>query len=254
MQKLKHIAEFGLLERLLSELRQAQDGGAAFEALCRTAGAVGFHVGMFSSKLSGPGWFENISETTYPVEWVERYIAMGYQKTDPTRRFGPLIPHPFFWREILPLVRKKELIVLEEAQDFGLAAGVTVPLYSGGSLVGGLGLSSASRHVEDARLKAILGLAGHIFMTFYENFVHERNKTQANVLISQAAPTCLTKKEMEVLLRLTLGAGNLQIAASTNTSERAVEFHVRNIFVKLGVSNRVSAVVRAVKLGLIDLD
>lgn len=55
----------------------------------------------------------------------------------------------------------------------------------------------------------------------------------------------LTKREKEVLDHLARGCSNRQIARSLGISERTVKNHLRNIFTKLGVSDRTSAVVKA---------
>lgn len=55
----------------------------------------------------------------------------------------------------------------------------------------------------------------------------------------------LTKREKEVLDQLARGYSNRQIARSLGISERTVKNHLRNIFTKLGVGDRTSAVVKA---------
>ncbi|QIZ39802.1 response regulator transcription factor [Saccharopolyspora sp. ASAGF58] len=55
----------------------------------------------------------------------------------------------------------------------------------------------------------------------------------------------LTKREREVLDQLVRGRSNREIARSLGISERTVKNHLRNIFTKLGVGDRTSAVVKA---------
>lgn len=55
----------------------------------------------------------------------------------------------------------------------------------------------------------------------------------------------LTKREKEVLDHLARGCSNRQIARSLGISERTVKNHLSNIFTKLGVGDRTSAVVKA---------
>ncbi|MBQ0924897.1 response regulator transcription factor [Saccharopolyspora terrae] len=55
----------------------------------------------------------------------------------------------------------------------------------------------------------------------------------------------LTKREREVLDHLARGCSNRQIGRSLGISERTVKNHLRNIFTKLGVGDRTSAVVKA---------
>jgi DNA-binding NarL/FixJ family response regulator len=61
----------------------------------------------------------------------------------------------------------------------------------------------------------------------------------------------LTNREREVLVRVTEGMTNRQIACSLNTSVRTVEFHVSNILKKLGVMSRMGAALWAKEHGLL---
>jgi PAS domain S-box-containing protein len=64
----------------------------------------------------------------------------------------------------------------------------------------------------------------------------------------------LTKREKEVLSWVMAGKSNSEISAILKVSEHCIDFHLRNIFRKLGVSSRVGAALRGVQMGLIDPD
>ena len=55
----------------------------------------------------------------------------------------------------------------------------------------------------------------------------------------------LTKREVVVLKLISMGCSNRQIAARLFISEQTVKKHMRNIFTKLEVSNRVAALRRS---------
>ena len=61
----------------------------------------------------------------------------------------------------------------------------------------------------------------------------------------------LNERALEVLHLLAKGARNKEIAAQLFISERTVEYHLSNIFLKLGVSNRTEAAQAAVARGII---
>jgi len=60
--------------------------------------------------------------------------------------------------------------------------------------------------------------------------------------IHQNPLTSLTRRELEVLASIAAGQTNKQIAAVQGVSPNTVKFHVKNLFEKLGVSNRSQAV------------
>ena len=64
----------------------------------------------------------------------------------------------------------------------------------------------------------------------------------------------LTEREMSVLFYLTQGLINEEIAEKLHISVHTVKAHLEAIYDKLAVSNRVQAAIKAVILGLIDLN
>ena len=63
----------------------------------------------------------------------------------------------------------------------------------------------------------------------------------------------LTHRELEVLELLAEGLANKGIAERLRISDQTVKFHVASIMGKLGTSNRVETVRRAVRRGLLSL-
>ena len=60
----------------------------------------------------------------------------------------------------------------------------------------------------------------------------------------------LTGRELEVLLEMTKGATDKEIAQRTHVSTTTVKSHIRSIFRKIGARNRTQAVVYVLKSGL----
>lgn len=61
----------------------------------------------------------------------------------------------------------------------------------------------------------------------------------------------LTKRELEVLIKVANGMFNREIAISLNISERTVKNHISNIFKKIQVSDRTQAAVFAIRNDII---
>jgi DNA-binding NarL/FixJ family response regulator len=73
--------------------------------------------------------------------------------------------------------------------------------------------------------------------------------------VGQQAPPrvepVLSNREVDVLRLVAAGKANREIAESLSISENTVKFHLKNILIKLNVSNRTEAVMVAVKRELI---
>lgn len=63
----------------------------------------------------------------------------------------------------------------------------------------------------------------------------------------------LSDREYEVLSLMAKGRNNKAIASELNISENTVKFHVTNVMIKLGASDRTHAVVKALRQGIIKL-
>lgn len=90
----------------------------------------------------------------------------------------------------------------------------------------------------------------HIFFFFYEklpNGVGEKSfiiKTFAEnlSLMNTELKSKLSEKELEIIKLLEKGLSNKSISLQCNISENTVKFHLKNIFKKLDVHNRVEAI------------
>ena len=61
----------------------------------------------------------------------------------------------------------------------------------------------------------------------------------------------LTRREAEVLTLIVRGASSKQVADRLFVSKRTVDFHLANIYQKLGAKNRLQALREATRRGLL---
>ena len=64
----------------------------------------------------------------------------------------------------------------------------------------------------------------------------------------------LTEREQNVLYYLAQGFVNSEIGEKLHISVHTVKAHLEAIYCKFGVKNRVQAVIKAVMLGIVDLN
>jgi DNA-binding NarL/FixJ family response regulator len=72
---------------------------------------------------------------------------------------------------------------------------------------------------------------------------------EVTIAISVAPPAVLTARELEVLRLLAEGLSNKAIAGVLGVSPRTINFHLDNLYAKLGVASRTEAVIYALREG-----
>lgn len=65
--------------------------------------------------------------------------------------------------------------------------------------------------------------------------------------MQDSQPNPLTEREVEILLWMAKGYSNQQIAEQLSVTKKTAGFHVGKILQKMGVENRVQAVVEAIR-------
>ncbi|MBX7055059.1 MAG: response regulator transcription factor [Pyrinomonadaceae bacterium] len=76
----------------------------------------------------------------------------------------------------------------------------------------------------------------------------------ARILSEHVGKEELTPAESNVLRMVVGGMSNKEIAFALDVSENTVKTHIQNIFSKIGVSDRTSATMTAIKRGLVRID
>jgi serine/threonine protein kinase/DNA-binding CsgD family transcriptional regulator len=85
----------------------------------------------------------------------------------------------------------------------------------------------------------------------FEARAHPHGGLELAIRFSIEAPAQLTSREVEVLQLLAEGLSNKEIAQALVITPRTVNFHLDNIYSKLGVSSRTEAAIYALRHGLV---
>jgi len=181
--------------------------------------------------------------TNYPNDWLMMYGKKQFESIDPVLRYGAVASRPFCWDglpERLPL-SKRQLQFMGAGKEAGLYDGVGIPLHGPRGEVSGIGLASSSGGADAGQHLSVLNALAHQFHLNYWAFSEQSDRPEI----------LLTDREREVLHWCAQGKSNWAIGEILGISEHGVEFHVRNILKKLEVDSRVTAVVKALHLGLI---
>jgi DNA-binding NarL/FixJ family response regulator len=115
------------------------------------------------------------------------------------------------------------------------------------------GWALVSPDAPEAELKAAIQAAAQGFTVLPPNILEqllERN-SEPHYNLDDAPLEALTLRELEVLEALSQGLANKHIAKQLEISQSTVKFHIAQIYAKLNVSSRVSAVNLAIRHGLI---
>jgi NarL family two-component system response regulator LiaR len=118
---------------------------------------------------------------------------------------------------------------------------------------------SSRQEIADAIRKVLIGespLNQELGMQLLRRLLDKEEKEKALQTLEEQPRACLlgelTQREVEVLRLMARGRTNQQIARSLLVSLSTVKKHVHNITSKLGASDRVQAVVKAIELDVFD--
>ncbi|MFN3232137.1 MAG: autoinducer binding domain-containing protein [Alphaproteobacteria bacterium] len=212
----------------------------------RAIGDFGFDLVMYNSTRAFEAEEADNSSlilTNYPTDWLTMYGTKEFETIDPVLRYGTVASRPFSWdglSERLPL-SKRQMDFMGAGKEAGLYDGVGIPLHGPRGEVSGIGLASSSGGAELSQSLSVLNALAHQFHLNYWAFSEQPEIVEVS----------LTEREREVLHWCAQGKSNWAIGEILGISEHGVEFHVRNILKKLEVDSRVTAVVKALHLGLI---
>ncbi|NJO62379.1 MAG: hypothetical protein HC836_30390 [Richelia sp. RM2_1_2] len=184
--------------------------------------------------------------TNYPEKWIAKYKEKNYMDLDPVLKYAKIVNHAFSWKEVRSKTSTTHKIDLfwADAEAHGLVCGISIPLHGPNSLSFIMSVASSMPISCSActNLDELQIVAYQFYLSYTTiNVTDELYKLEL----------IITKREKEILAWSAQGKSAWDISIILGISENTVNFHLKNIIKKLDVTNKVAAVVKAIRLGFI---
>ena len=198
--------------------------------------------GSMSSK---PEADEKRHIVTFDITWIDYYVDRDYGPLDPVFSWVAAARGPFTWAdaERSSHLTGSQVEFLRESEDAGLNNGFSVPLRGPDGQLSALYVAASSNASPSAEAFQTCSLLGQHFHNVGVGLKDDAKRDSPG--------TTLTHREREVLLWCAHGKSNWAIGEILGISAHGVRFHVQNIYKKLDANSRIAAVVKAIRLGLI---
>lgn len=183
---------------------------------------------------------------TYPPSWVQHYVANDYLRIDPVvigcfQRF-----HPVDWKALDWSAKAAQAFRAEAAQAGVGNQGYSIPV-RGPS--GQFALFSVSSDTDDATWANFTEKNGRDLVICAHSFNQKALELEKRRMPEPVKP--LSGREVDVLTYLAMGYSRGQVAQTLQISEHTLRAYVESARFKLGATNTMHAIARAVSEGLI---
>ncbi|MGY2375471.1 LuxR family transcriptional regulator [Pseudomonas sp. SDO524_S393] len=226
----------------LPKLEGENEITSVFEMVVNHTYELGFQYCSFTmSSQSLDYQTEPIQLNNYPNEWNTRYKKAHYFEVDPTVSHCKRCVLPFVWEQ---KAFNATPDLWELAQSMGMHLGWTQSVHDFQGVFSMLTLGRGEGQVSPEELYE---KAGQVLWLCHAMHAVVVQKYAAQPGVN--APSKLTSRETEILKWSAMGKTASDIAVILCLSERTIGFHLGNACKKLGVHNKIAAVLRASKMG-----
>jgi len=234
----------------LDELRKKLHAATSIEdlrACCKQeAKDLGFNSFVYALRV--PTNFTNaqlVIVDGYPQGWVKRYFEAAYFDVDPVMHWCKTQVLPLIWSDLVLAEGSLARKMMQEAADFGLRDGVTMPVHSPQGELGILSMSiDASREVTRPILQRTLP-----YIQLMASHLHHAVRRLSATALPDAPE--MSARVNECLRWAAEGKTTGEIAQILGISDSTVNFHLNNAMQKLNVVNRQQGIGKVALQGLI---
>lgn len=181
----------------------------------------------------------------YPDTWNELYEKQDYISSDPTIRLGLRSSKLIIWSDDVFLSTDR---LWEDARDAGLRVGLAQSSREANGTAGLLSLSRGHEQLSELELNSLKAQ-----ISWLSQITHTAMSRLLAPTLAPEINTPLTNRETEVLKWAAAGKTSAETAQIIDLSERTTLFHINNAIQKLNCTNKTSAAVKAVSLGLLEV-
>jgi DNA-binding CsgD family transcriptional regulator len=209
--------------------------------------AYGFRaLAYFAANRGGPSGGRkgfNVFHYGFPKDITRTYFEEGLGEHDPIPGLALSLGKPLRWSEIWHVIEpdEKALHYHERMQALELGDGYSLPVYGPSGRNATL---AVGRPVDD-------GAFDHHSVDEMHLLAQAAHMHLCQLLPDRPLPKPLSARELEILDWVARGKSNSVIADILDLSGATVDTYLRRIYDKLDVSDRTSAAVRGVGMGLI---
>lgn len=199
---------------------------------------------IMATHLRRLNWNQGFVFNNLDPEFLAQVRARGYDSHAIIASSAANRQEPYFWSQVGSFVQltqeQKEYLAFLKA--YGFRDGVTVPVFGA---KGSVALVAGCAKSQDLKIAP----ADLLDLQLVCTFVHKRYLQICGA--SDAELPNLTRREREVLTWMAQGKSTSVIADILGVSEHTVDTLIRRMFFKLGVNDRISAVLKGVGAGLV---
>lgn len=228
----------------LPKLEGENEITSVFEMVINKTYELGFQYCSFKMSSQQPqNQTQPIDMNNYPNEWSSLYNQAHFFEVDPVVQHCKSSVLPIVWEEN---TFKDAPSLWSLANTLGVNVGWTQAVHDFQGVFSMLTLARREGRVSPEELYE---KAGHVLWLCH---AMHAVVVQKYAETSDARPASkLTPREREILMWSGKGKTAADIAAILCLSERTVGFHICSCFKKLGVNNKIAAVLSAARSGII---
>ena len=236
------------VDAFIAAIEDAKSLDEIFQILRPHVEELGFQKFAYWLVWPPEGPRRSIYINSYPIDWMEYYMANNLGAEDMVMRYAATQVRPYTWQDIHKTyeLTKPQRIVFSEGADAGLRSGATVPIFGPGNAKAVFSVSNEQPQDEFDKVFLEARHPLHLLATYAHEKImalglHKRDLDNIQ----------LTAREIDILNWVSRGKTNWEISKIINISEATVKRHIDNICAKLNVQNKTHAAASALTHGLI---